>query len=560
MARQHPWYTPGQPASAAGTWPLEDPYGEPGPGPAEQQDQQPAVPGPGSLGGGFVPAASSRMRRSPARPPAPRKARAARNTPLRPGRVLIAAALAGLAAGAGIAASAGQPAIRLAPADNPAATSQYTPTAGPAATPSPAASSAPPAPNPSPSAGAAEPPAISTAAARRVLASYWAANNRADKARSDTLLARIEAGTSYQMDAGAYRTGRAAGPASGYTPVTAQNPVLWIPRQPAGTYPRWFAARVTYTGEGAGYLVFTQPQAGAPWKNVLEPYLLHGTGPGPFVTTDASGYAAQADPDAAGLAVTPAQIEEQTAASLDGAAAAVGNPGNLADMRDEAYFAAHLPPGSAARGPPLARRDGVRRADHRRRGAGVLQPDRRGQPHPAARPGTGDRHPWLLHARPASDLDGDHPLRRAVRRLPPSRTRPRPAARRRLGHRRMTPARHPAGGGQRQAPVSARIRHPQASRSAQRRLPHSAPVPDGGTWYPQGGAILPRPDDSGGGHPWCPPPPVRWRATRYGIGAGAAQTAAGKPTAAAGAAVSRSTASCGRRSAPRASRSVRTPW
>ena len=349
MARQHPWYTPGQPASADDTWPLEDPYGEPGPGPAEQQDQQPAVPGPGSLGGGFVPAASYRMRRSPARPPAPRKARAARNTPLLPGRVLIAAALAGLAAGAGIAATAGQPAIRLAPADNPAATSQYTPTIGPAATPSPAASSAPPAPDPSPSAGAAEPPAISTAAARRVLASYWAANNQANKARSDTLLARIEAGTSYQMDAGAYRTGRAAGPGgSRYTPVTAENPVLWIPRQPAGTYPRWFAARVTYTGEGAGYLVFTQPQAGAPWKNVLEPYLLHGTGPGPFVTTGTDGYAAQADPDAAGLAVTPAQIEAQTAASFDGAAAAVGNPGNLADMRDETYFAAHLPPGSAA--------------------------------------------------------------------------------------------------------------------------------------------------------------------------------------------------------------------
>ena len=72
-----------------------------------------------------------------------------------------------------------------------------------------------------------------------------------------------------------------------------------------------------------------------------------GTGPGPFVTTGAGGYAAQADPDAAGLAVTPAQIEAQTAASFDGAAAAVGNPGNLADMRDEAYFAAHLPPGSA---------------------------------------------------------------------------------------------------------------------------------------------------------------------------------------------------------------------
>jgi len=346
MARQDPWYTPGQPASAGDTWPLEDPYGEPGPGLAGQQDQQPAVPGSGSQGGGFVPAASYRMRRSPARPPAPRKARLARNTPLLPGQVLIAAALAGIAVGAGIAATAGQPAIRLAPADNPAATSQYTPTAGPATTPSPAASSAPPTPNPSPSAGAAGLPAISMAAAERVLASYWAANNRANKARSDTLLARIEVGASYQMDAGAYRAGRAAGPASGYTPVTAQNSVLWIPRQPAGTYPRWFAARVTYMGEGAGYLVFTQPRAGAPWKNVLEPYLLHGTGPGPFVTTGTDGYAAQADPDAAGLAVTPAQIEAQTAASFDGTAAAVGNPGNLADLRDEAYFAAHLPPGT----------------------------------------------------------------------------------------------------------------------------------------------------------------------------------------------------------------------
>jgi hypothetical protein len=349
MARQHLWYTPGQPASAGDTWPLDDPYGEPGPGPGGQQEQQPAVPGRSSQDDGLAPAATSRTRRRPARPRAPRKAHPARNTPLLPGRVLIAAALAGLAAGVAVAATAGGPTIRVAPADNPAATSQYTPTIGTAAPLSPAASSAPPAPSPSPSAGAAGPPAISPAAARRVLAGYWAANNQANQARSDTLLARVEAGTSYQLDAGAYQTGRAAGPAgSRYMPVTAENLVLWIPRQPAGTWPRWFAARVTYIGEGAGYLVFTQPQAGAPWKNVLEPYLLRGAGPGPFVPAAADGYAAQADPDAAGLAVTPAQIEAQTAASLDGAATAVANPGNLADMRDEAYFAAHLPPGSAA--------------------------------------------------------------------------------------------------------------------------------------------------------------------------------------------------------------------
>src|SRR5580704_11879073 len=102
MARQHPWYTPGQPASADDTWPLEDPYGEPGPGPAGHQDQQPAVPGPGTQGDGFVPAATCRTRRRPAWPPAPPKARPALNTSLRPGRVLIAATLAGLAAGVAV--------------------------------------------------------------------------------------------------------------------------------------------------------------------------------------------------------------------------------------------------------------------------------------------------------------------------------------------------------------------------------------------------------------------------------------------------------------------------
>jgi hypothetical protein len=344
MTRQHPWYTAGQPASPEDTWPPEDPYGDPGPGAA---GQQPAVSGPGSQGG-LVPAATGRRRR-PAWPPAPPREHPARNIALRPGRVLMAAALVGLGAAVAIAATAGGPAIRVAPADDPAATSQYTPVIGPAATSSPSGASGSPAPSLSPSDGTAGPPAISTAAARRVLAGYWAANNQANQARSDALLARIEAGTSYQMDAGAYRTGRAAGPAgSWYTPVTAENAVLWIPRQAARTWPRWFAARVTYMGEGAGYLVFTQPRAGAQWKNVLEPCLLPGTGPGPFVIVDTQGYAAQAAPGAAGLAVSPAQIESQTAASLDGAATAVVNPGNLADLRDEAYFAAHLPPGSAA--------------------------------------------------------------------------------------------------------------------------------------------------------------------------------------------------------------------
>ena len=62
------------------------------------------------------------------------------------------------------------------------------------------------------------------------------------------------------------------------------------PASPAGVYPQWFVARITYANlaapqhaTGAGYVLFTESAKNAPWKNVLEPYLLPGSGPGPFV-------------------------------------------------------------------------------------------------------------------------------------------------------------------------------------------------------------------------------------------------------------------------------------
>jgi hypothetical protein len=120
-------------------------------------------------------------------------------------------------------------------------------------------------------------------------------------------------------------------------------------------YPRWFAVRVTYASlsapqhaTGAGYVLFTQAAKNAPWKNALEPYLLPGTRPGPVIETDAHGYAIAASAsDEAGLSVTSAQVQEATAESLDGSSATVKNPGNLADLRDEAYFGGKLPAGSA---------------------------------------------------------------------------------------------------------------------------------------------------------------------------------------------------------------------
>jgi hypothetical protein len=230
--------------------------------------------------------------------------------------------------------------IRISPAGNPAATaSQPAPGVRSESTPSPAPVEA----------------ALTKAGAERILASYWQVNNTANQSRSDTLLKTVEAGSSYSMDAGTYQMDRVTDPANRqYTAFTAENATYYIPRQPAGVYPRWFVARVTYANlaapqhaTGAGYVLFTQAAMNAPWKNDLEPYMLPGTGPGPFIQTDALGYAiAVSASDEAGLSVTSAQIQEATAESLNGSPTTVKNPGNLTDLRDEAYFSGKLPAGS----------------------------------------------------------------------------------------------------------------------------------------------------------------------------------------------------------------------
>jgi hypothetical protein len=231
--------------------------------------------------------------------------------------------------------------IRIAPADNPAAT---------ASQPTPGVRSGGTTP------AAAEPAALTKADAERILASYWQVNNTANESRSDALLKTVEAGSSYSMDAGTYQMDRVTDPDNRqYTAFTAENATYYIPRQPAGTYPRWFAVRVTYANldapqhaTGAGYVLFTQAAMNSPWKNDLEPYMLPGTGPGPFIETDSQGYAIAASAsDEAGLSVTSAQIQEVTAESLVSSSATVKDPGNLADLRDEAYFGGKLPAGSA---------------------------------------------------------------------------------------------------------------------------------------------------------------------------------------------------------------------
>jgi hypothetical protein len=338
-------------ASAEFTWPgfsppghdtwtsheQPDDAGRHGPG-GWNSSQDYGQPGDISGQGVFIPGHDDPWGTAPARPcgtPRHRSARRRRLWPL----AVVALALISICVTAVIVLPHAR-AIRLAPADAPGATAtQHAPSV-----------------QPEPSSPPAEPPAITRTGAERVLASYWHVNNAANQSRSDALLGTIEAGSSYTMDAGAYQMSRVTDPTdSRYAPFTASNAIYYIPRQPAGEYPRWFAARVTYAtlaspqhATGAGYVLFLQDARDAAWKNVLEPYLLSSTGPAPFIETDADGYMIQAAlTSAAGLTVSPAQIPQLTARSLDGASAMLRNPGNLADLRDQAYFRARLPAGSA---------------------------------------------------------------------------------------------------------------------------------------------------------------------------------------------------------------------
>ena len=313
-----------------------DPYAPAGWGSPQDYGQPEDISGQGV----FVPGHGDPWGTVPTPPPGTPRHQSARRIRLRP-LAIAALALISVCVIAVIAFPHARP-IRLTPADDPGAT----------------ASAHAPSVRPGPSSPPAEPPAITRTGAERVLANYWRVNNTANQSRSSTLLATIEAGSSYTMDAGTYQMSRVTDPSnSQYAPFTAENAVYYIPRQPAGVYPRWFAARVTYAtlaspqrATGAGYVLFLQDSKDAAWKNVLEPFLLTAAGPTPFIQTDAQGYALQAPlTSAAGLSAAPAQIPQLTAESLDGTAPAgtVRNPGNLADLRDQEYFQSRLPAGSA---------------------------------------------------------------------------------------------------------------------------------------------------------------------------------------------------------------------
>ena len=197
--------------------------------------------------------------------------------------------------------------------------------------------------------------------AKAVLAAYTTANNDANAERSDTLLAMIETGSSYAIDAGLNQANRAAG-AAPFPPFTPVDATYYIPSGEPASGPRWFVVQVDDAFQSSPgqvtsteYLLFTQSVAGGAWKDAIEPCVLPAASVPlsgvsvPRIAVGADGLATAVDPDAASVAVAPGQVAAVTAASLDGTRAgqaAVTDPGNLADRVDQRTWQAVVPGGA----------------------------------------------------------------------------------------------------------------------------------------------------------------------------------------------------------------------
>ena len=294
--------------------------------------------------------------------------------------------------------------------------------------------------SPTPGAGAGAPLTLTQAPA--VLSRYTTTNNSANAQRSDAMLARVESGSSYAIDAGLYQEQLADGthyPAFG--PVQA---TYYIPRdEPAGRGPRWFVVQVANAFQSSPatvtsdeYLLFTQSAPGGAWQDTIEPYLL-ASASAPQVAVGSDGLATAVSPDSAAVAVAPSQLPAATASSLDAAVAgqaAVAVPGNLADRSDQKRWQAEVPGGTVtdahARG-GRRRRAGVRPAHRRRRRARLLHRRGPADDHSARRLDPPPERSRLLHPGPSRD-PGRHLLPGAVRRLRPARRRRHSPRRRRL--------------------------------------------------------------------------------------------------------------------------------
>jgi hypothetical protein len=209
-----------------------------------------------------------------------------------------------------------------------------------------------PSPSPSPSAAATAP--LTLPQAQAVLAGYTTGNNSANARRRDALLAAVETGSSYAIDAGLYQAQQAEGVAP-YPPFGPVQATYYVPAgEPAGG-PRWFVVQVANAFKASPsqvtsdeYLLFTQSSPGSAWRNAIEPFLLPSAS-APQIAVGADGLATAVSPGAASVKVAPGRLPAVTAAALDGTGtgqAVVADPGNLADRVGQRFWQRKVPGGT----------------------------------------------------------------------------------------------------------------------------------------------------------------------------------------------------------------------
>jgi hypothetical protein len=184
--------------------------------------------------------------------------------------------------------------------------------------------------------------------AQGVMAAYTSANNGANAQRNNTMLATVETGSSYAIDAGLYQMQRGVG-AAPYPAFGPRHATYYLPRGEPASGPRWFVVQVANAFlanpgrvSSTEYLLFTQAAPGGPWLNAAEPYLTSGGGT-TQVALGTDGLATAVDPAATAFAATPGQLPQLTAAALDGTATGIADLGNLSDQGDARYWRGKLP-------------------------------------------------------------------------------------------------------------------------------------------------------------------------------------------------------------------------
>jgi hypothetical protein len=200
------------------------------------------------------------------------------------------------------------------------------------------------------SAGTTAPLSLNQAEA--VVAKYTSVNNSANTQRSKALLATVETGSSYAIDAGQYQA-----QSSSYPPFSPVQATYFIPSNESATGPRWFVVQVANAFQASPskvtsdeYLLFTQATPGGAWQNSIEPYLVDSAST-PEIEVGTDGLATAVSPDATTVTVAPSQLPAVTAGSLDGTSAdraAVAAPDKLADQVDTRHFESEVPGAAVA--------------------------------------------------------------------------------------------------------------------------------------------------------------------------------------------------------------------